>query len=543
MSEPARVLFRAGAEASMVEDFRSLAEATTPTGEARYRERPTLEDLARFLVRGAGGPNRDAAFYELCHLVNAVDAADASRDRRDAFFMGPEQATPARFRARLDAALAKGGPNGGWRRAGFTRTAEGIAIRYPDGAFTIRFGRMPFLAALYEFLAGMEEFAFYPELQEIFGEMTQAAPDVRAIQAASNRIASHFRQYRRRHLAQTQQEGKFDVILRFLMQRSPPGQIVADDAAVLDFWSEKSTAGDFRVYRTVFEAFANFLRAFDEASRAEAMARAASIGIDREHGEVEPDDGEGGIDPAADWISPLTLLDQEPAAAIKFFKKEGERKPMEFLMHYGPTATRLPLAFLRLESFGPIQSAITTDLQVGRGRERVERRAACSEAEPYIAIVAGLERLLEMIKRLQKAAFYVLHRNAQGEELRASNVVALRGPEPSASADEVFELARACIDEGRELPGDAAIERMVAEGAKVFRSISRKGFDEAELDASRIEGFRQGARALMAMGTQIERYLAATGRIARAEQDLEGWFNADRQTFSRRFCILYGVRQ
>src|SRR3954467_5260050 len=164
MHEPERTLLRAGPEAGLMEDFRAIAEATTPCGESRYRERPVLEALARFLVRGGDGPNRDAAFYELAHLINAVDACGTSRDRRNAFFLGPEQATPARFQARIDAALKQDG----WRRGGFVCTDDGLAMRYPDGAFAVRFTRMPFLAALYEFLAGMDEFAFFEELQRIF---------------------------------------------------------------------------------------------------------------------------------------------------------------------------------------------------------------------------------------------------------------------------------------------------------------------------------------------------------------------------------------
>ena len=531
MNEAVRTLFRAGAESSMVEDFRTLAEATAGDGLARYRERPTLEDLARFLVRGTGGPNRDAAFYELCHLVNAIDAAGNGRDRRNAFFMGPEQATPARFRARLDGALEKSG----WRRAGFKRTEDGIAIAYRDGAFVVRFGRMSFLAALYEFLAGMEDFAFYAEMQDIFDAIAPAAAEIKTIQTSSNRIASHFRQYRRRHLAQAQQEGKFDVILGFVAARSSAGRLNVDDAAVLDFWAEKSAAGDFRVYRTVFDAFTNFLRALDEAGRAESMAQAAPIGVDHENGEIEPDDRSAGCDGVEDWISPLTLLDQGPAADIKFLKKEGERKPMEGLMHYGPMAIRLPLAFLRLESFGPVQSAITTDLQIGRGRARVESRVACTDAASYAGIVAEFEHLLEIVKRLQKATFYALHK---GREERTSNVVSLRLPE----AGVLFNEARAAVASADELPDAVAVARIVAESAKAFRAMARKGFDEAGLgDESRIEGFRVGATVLTTAAAQIEGYLAAAGRLGRNGRDLEGWFDADRSTFSQRFGVLYGV--
>lgn len=531
MNIAARTLLRAGAQASLVEDFRALAEATAPDGEPRYRERPLLEDLARFVARAAGGPNRDAAFYELCHLVNAVDAAGNSRGRRNAFFLEPEAATPARFRARLDRALARGG----WRRPGFERTSEGIVMRYPDGEFTVRFGRIPFLAALYEFMAGMEDFAFYADLEAILDEMTQTPADVKRVQAASNRIASHFRQYRRRHVTQAQHDGKFDVLFGFLAERSPEGALVVDDAGVLDFWTQKSTAGDFRAYRTVFDAFATFLRVLEEASRGEAMAHAAPIGIDREQGEVEPDDSNGlgaGLD---EWVSPLRVLDEEPAASIKFLKKEGERKPMEALMHYGPAAIRLPLAFLRLESFGPVQSAITTDLQIGRTRDG--DRAACAEADSYDQIVTRLENILALVKRLQKAAFYALHRDCQGQLTRAANVL-------SFSSGTVFDQARARIEQARDLPDEAAFAQLAAEAAKAFRSMARKGFDEAGLgDAQRQRGFEIGAGALIAAAAQLEAYLVAAKRTGGRALTLEQWFEADRLTFSARFRVLYGVRQ
>lgn len=531
MNVAALTLLRAGAGLSLVEDFRALADATAPDGECRYRERPLLEDLARFIVRGGGGPNRDAPFYELCHLVNAVDAAGNGRDRRNVFFLAPEAATPARFQARLDQALARGG----WRRAGFERTRDGISIRYAGGVFSIRFSRMPFLAALYEFLAGMEEFAFYADLADIFDGMTQRPPDVKQIQAASNRIASHFRQYRRRHLAHAQHESKFDILFGFVAERSPDGTLVIDDAGVLDFWTQKSGAGDFRAYRTVFDAFASLLRALEETARSEAMAQAVPIGAAREHGEVEPDDLNAGLDEAEGWVSPLARLDEEPAAAIKFLKKENERKPIENLMHYGPTAMRLPLAFLRLESFGPIQSAITTDLQIGR--ERIDERSGCGDAASYGEIVTRLENILALLKRLQKAVFYALHKGGREQHAGTAKVV-------SFSAGTVFDQARSMIEQGRDLPEADALERLVADAAKTFRSIARKGFEEADLsDGQRLQGFEIGAGALVAAAAHLESYLAVVRRIAQRGQSLEQWFETDRRTFSERFRVLYGVRQ
>jgi len=528
MNVVARTLLRAGAESSLVEDFRALAEATTPEGEPRYRERPTLEDLARFVARGGAGPNRDAAFYELCHLVNAVDAAGNCAGRRNAFFLEPEAATPARFRARLDRALAAKG----WRRGGFQRDDDGIAIGYADVAFTMHFSRMPFLAALYEFMAGMDDFSFYAGLESIFDEMTDAPPALKQIKAASNRLASHFRQYRRRHLAHARHDGKFDLLFAFVAERSPEGALVIDDAAVLDFWVQKAAAGDFRAYRTVFDAFTNLLRALDETARGEAMAQAAPIGVDRAQGEEEPDDT-AALAPLDEWNSPLAMLDEPPAAGIKFLKQEGERKPIEGLMHYGPGALRLPLAFLRLECFGPVQSAITTDLQVGR--ERVEERIGCSGVQSYGEIVTRLENILALVKRLQKAAFYALHRGSEGET-RPANVF-------SFPAGTLFDQARSMIEQGKALPDDDDLARLNVEAARTFRAVARKGFEEARLgEEDRRRGFEIGAGALVAIAAHLENYIVAARRIAGRERTLEHMFDADRSIFSERFRVLYGVR-
>jgi hypothetical protein len=502
---PTRILIRAGADAHMVEDFRALADATAPEGGPRYGARTVLEPLAQFLVRGSAMANRDAALYELCHLVNAVDASGRAPDRRNAFFLGPESASPARFQARFEHALARSG----WRRSGFTAQGDGIAVRYADVAFKIHYGRMPFLAALYEFLAGMENFAFYSDLQTILDEMSAASSGLKAIQAASNQIASRLRHYRRRTLATAQQDGKFDAILSFLMGRSPPGRLSIDDESVLAFWCAKAAAGDFRTYRTVFDSFGWFLCALEEAQGAEAMAAAQPIGTDRANREVEPDNTARLVSPI-EWESPLAALDEEPAAAIKFFKKEGERRPIEALMQHGPLAMRLPLAFLRLETFGPIQSAITTDLQVGRGEERLVARLGCQDAVPYRETVAQLAYLLDFIRRLQKATFYALHRDAE---------------ESWTAAD-------------RDIAGSEALDDLMGEARKAFRAVGRKGFDEAGLaDGQRVEGFRIGATVLVAAAQLILRYLDAL----RARGSLEEQFAADCTVFSRQFALLYGV--
>jgi hypothetical protein len=537
MDDATRTVIRAGASGSLIEDFRTLAQATAPDGGPRYAPEPVLAWLARFLVGGAGGPNKDTPIYELCHLANAVDAAGKTRDRLSIFFMCPGRASPAIFRARLEKAVAAGG----WRRTGFEQTKEGVTIRYRDGQFTIRFGRMPFLAALYEFLAGMEGFAFYAELNDILAEMAAAPHEIKSVQAASNRIASRLREYRRRNLARARHDGKFDTILGFLKARSDADRINIDDSDLLEFWVAKSGGEDYRAYRTVFDSFVNFMRALEEAARAEGIEGAAAIGTDREAGEIEPDDSAGTPDETGEWTSPLALLDCPPASAIKFFKKESERKPMELLLHYGPAASRLPLAFLRLESFGPVQSAITTDLQVGRGRESISRRIACDDAAPYPRIVEKLGALAGLVGRLEKAALYALHKQGMASGSppgRGASVIALR---PTNSAN-LFEQARDRVEAGEEFDAESLAQAR-RDAEKAFRSFARKGFDEKDLGRDdRIEGFRVGAAALLAIDAQLAAYLKAAASVERREKNLSACFDQDRAVFSERFRALYGAK-
>ena len=69
-------LIGAGGDGTLLEDFRTLAEG------GRFVREPILKWLAKFVVGNSGGPNRDSPIYELCHLVNAIDAAGTAPERQ-----------------------------------------------------------------------------------------------------------------------------------------------------------------------------------------------------------------------------------------------------------------------------------------------------------------------------------------------------------------------------------------------------------------------------------------------------------------------------
>ncbi|MBT7977492.1 MAG: hypothetical protein HN557_12585, partial [Rhodospirillaceae bacterium] len=81
MTQMEQIIQGAGASAQLLADFRALAEATTMDGAPRHAPRPVLNWLARVIVGREGGPNRDTPLYELCHLVNAIEAGGDGPDR------------------------------------------------------------------------------------------------------------------------------------------------------------------------------------------------------------------------------------------------------------------------------------------------------------------------------------------------------------------------------------------------------------------------------------------------------------------------------
>ena len=515
----------AGASSQLLADFRALADATAPDGGSRYATRPTLNRLARFIVGRAGGPNRDTPLYELCHLVTAIDACGNDPDRRALFFLGGERITPSYCASAIDEALA----DGGWSGEGIERTKEGVSIDLSDGAFTVSFGRMPFLVALYEFLCGMEEYAFYGDIQDILERMTEEGPA--GVREASNAIARQMRQYRNRHLRFSSQNGRFELIYRFLQERTPGERLRIDDEGVLDFWLRHSGGDDFRGYRTVFRAFVSFMQALDDVARGTAAEGALSIGTDREEGEIDPEQGNDNLATYGDWRSPFAVLDAEPAARIKFFKKRGERDEIEQMMEFGPRATKLPLAYLRLECFGPVQSAITNDLQVKRGAASVRRRIACEDSETYAARCGVFESSLTYIRELQKATLHALH----GGVKSSGNVVTLAAPEPVTLFDRALER--------NDLPDidSARSTEIFEEAARAFRRLTRKGFDEASLaDENHVEGFRVGAGAVLEIAAQLESFLQSASRLDQACPGLAAKYDQDRSLFREQFAKLYG---
>jgi len=507
-------LLGGGASGEAREMFLAIAQS------GRYADNVVIR-LSRIISGRGGGQNRDTPIYELCHLMNIVNASGfGDAGSRMSFFMAQERVVPSI----VGDLIAHAVEDGGWRRDGFSSGSKGVAIEYADGSFKVRYGRMPLLMALYEFLCSIDDFTFFGELNNIFDEMLVSPVSIVSIKRATGLIASRFRKWRRANLDWAQYEEQFDRISVFLKEHSEDGLWNIDDTAILTFWLLHSNGNNFIGYKTVFDYFVKFMRFQRSADFRHAEATAKPLGSDFESGEREVgawDDAFENIDGRAvgelsteditdnfsEWVSPLHIFDAKGLSDINFFKEESERKPLENFLRYGPDAARLPQAFLRLESFVPVQAGITNDQQMKRGEASWKSRLSCVDAVSYSDIEKAFNEHLEHVKRMQLASLHVIKKEKTAKDLNI---------EAGDRQTKIIEDAR-----------------------KVFTGIKRKGFDESAFDENGKELFGRAAEGLVAISGQLENFLTRVRALNKKGDGLGQLFDEDREVFIRQFKTIY----
>jgi hypothetical protein len=521
--EATQLVLEAGKSEELRAAFLAVAEITTPMGELKYPPR-----VCRALAQAIACRNYAKPVLQLCHLINLADACGRGRESYERFFFGGRRATASNFKIFIQESLAVRG----WRRAGFERTAEGVAIRYAGSLFNVAFSRMPVLAALFEFLIEIEG---YRPVDEILGRMLSGAHDQATIATAANALSKRIYGYLSRHLPSAQNAAKFNRILEFLENRSPDGTVVMDDEIVLQFWSdhaakEDGRAGDFRAFRTVLDAFVAFTRALELAADQRAVGSASAIGSNREAKEVDPDHLSDLADLPGQWQSPLPLLAEEPVDRIKFLTNR-EMDSLHLLLDIGPLSRQLPLSLLRAEVFGRVQARITQALRA-KDQGSVSRLTECTDSESYCERQAVYLDLRGRIERVMKAALHVLLRDRRTTD--GGSVVALRPNDPIAVFEQICETP--VSNDPQEL------ESVLKEAGKAFRAFSRKGFAEREAeDPTVVEGFRYGAGILLTIAGEIDGFLDTLKHVDQQEPGLAGWFHHDRGVFRTQFGRLYGA--
>ena len=465
------------------EVFHQLADIDGPAG-AKFTKRVLAALAARIVGRAY-----ETLLLELCHLVRAAELAGKVGRGSMGFeqlFWGIELARPSAFRAAFAVNSAQA-------------SSEGAMLRYPDGDFEVRFGRMPMLAALMEFLVS---FLGYRAVAEAAEQLAAEDATRHTVSSVAKRLARQLYAALRDHLPTAQAQRKLHAITTFLQQEVGENFTAhsIDDQAVLNFWlaqAASDAAADFRGFRTTTLAFLRLRRLLLDSDSLQALAHPLAVGGNAHAGEVEFS-AEAVLPPVPE-DDPLERLQEQPAASIKAYNKR-ELAALQLPVAETDGVAALRLSYLRAEAFGVWQNRLTQALRRESGDV-----AALIEAGPnasYQDCVTALIRLAQHTRHVMDATLYVLRH--------------------------------------REYDGGAAVDLAAfAAQRQAFNAISRAGFDRAGLeDPERHAAFKALADALApishALAKVIETFEDKTWRAG--EDD-------DRLLFAAAFNHLYGVEE
>jgi len=498
-----RLVLDAGKSPDLAAALNTVRDSTAPDGRPRFSARH-LDRLEQAIVCGT----YRRAIYELCHLVSAADAAGQGQDRYERLLFAVSPATGPAF----EAAFARQLGERVWRRLGVAADGDGICLSFGAKRFCVRYGRMPYLAALFEFIVTVDGYA---ETDGLFATMLADPADAELIGRTANALSQRVYRYLSGQLDSAHIQNRFRQIVAYLGNRAADdgdAVLTVDDSTILDFWYDEAVAAapdsDFRTYRIVFEAFVHLIQSVEAGAARFAMAAPLPIGTDSEQGEFDlarhVDDG------ALPTVrqSPLSVLNDGPAAAIKFLTGR-EQRLLELLSAIGPLALRLPLSLLRSETFGAYQARITQALRNRRPRHELVRMIDKPGDETYAERRQRLIDLKAQVGRLIRATYYILLTSANED------------------GDPADERSAAVLNECRQ----------------AFRAVARVGFEEAEIDdPERLAGFRAGAEILVQVEQEIGTYLDCIDALEASEHaDLESRFHNDQPVFQDGFAAIYGV--
>ena len=462
------------------EVFRQLAEIDGPAG-AKFTTRVLTALAARIVGRAYETP-----LLELCHLVRAAElAGKASRSGGfEWLFWSVEAARPSAYRA----AFAAGADEAG---------EEGATLRYADGDFEVRFGRMPMLAALMEFLVS---FLGYRAVADAAVQLGAEGASRQTVSEVAKDLARQLYAALRDHLPTAQAQRKFRAITEFLQEKVGDEFTGLDinDEAVLDFWlatADSERAADFRGFRTTVLAFLRLRRLLLDSDSLQALAHPLAIGADSDAHEVEF--AADAVLPPLPAEDPMELLQEQPAASIKAYNKR-ELAALELPLTETAGVTALPLSYLRAETFGPLQNRLTQALRRQSGDLGV--LIATGPDTTYSDCVATLARLAQHTRQVMQATLYVLRQQRQDDSGTTVDLAAF------------------------------AAQR------KAFNAINRAGFGQSALEDSNRPAFEALANALAPISEALTTVLGAFENDRwRASEGI------DRLVFAAAFNHLYGV--
>lgn len=529
----------------LIEAVQSLVEAGNQAGP-RYEPRVIRILVQLIAARAYGRP-----LLELAHLLGFAERF-GGRHGAAGFFWGIELARGAAFEQSVQNSLDKAG-DATVDGCAVSLESTGLRSRYEDGVFLVHFGRMPLLAALYEFLVVT---IGYDALTAASVKSRHARASVKGPADCANELSRLLYHYLRDRLPSAQHQRMHRRLINHLtLDRGEAFSIGdIDDAAVLSFWrrtgdQETFDATEVRSFRVVVLAFLRFRRVFQAILDRRSEQQAQSVGTDWKAGEIDLDELRGVlevIEEETDWLAALAA---PPCNAVKFLnKRENER--LDLVARHGRQAVALPLSVLRSGVFGDLQGRLTEARR--RGRTEAEKVALIEQgpSETYEERLRGLTRIEGHLRNCRLAALHVLARHkcidAIGVLLDLFPDVDLGNDGEQArtfdgSAGVLPIRMRAIL--ASLAPGDTRAGPEMRLAARGFAAIARQGFsEEAVAEPEHAERFKNALPALAGIARELAAFVSAA-RSALARQPHDGLMDRDREIFTETFRNLYGGSQ
>ncbi|GAB0057908.1 hypothetical protein SIID45300_02242 [Candidatus Magnetaquicoccaceae bacterium FCR-1] len=536
--------------------------------------------------------NHASSLLELTHMVRVAQACEKLPERFAGLFWAVPVARPWSFHRYLQKHL----PQPMHTPVRMRLTTQGVEIDYADGQFTVYFSRMPFLAALMEFLMTS---GGYTAWGERFRTWLAGPSSRKNADACASELRSLVNDFLNAHLPTEQQQRKFRRLIGFMKQRHGGDFSLEDfnDEGVLEFWLQKHLSvsednEDMKTFRNVAYSFMDLYRALVQATDQHQLEvsdsltripdREGEFMVEHEKEETcqslseeptyELDEQEPRKEVAMSRIyamacedaweeAPHLALRNPPMASIEFLR-DTEGEDVAFWIRFHRYAAILPRTCWRLEVFAPTQKRI--GMALGKTKpEEIQTLIEKSILEDYEKRHKNLLRRQDSLLRTLQAILHILLTNRhkegiglllamhpkldlqslkramEGIDNAVGNVVMLSRRRVGLSKDGLVDhFFNSLTGDGPFAQKMGPILALAKKGHAT--KINRDGFKAEDLCQEEVlEGFAQAIPHVQRLIRLVAVLSESLTRLAPDKEDREALFTQDRAIFIEKFRQLY----
>lgn len=504
----------------------SIAESTSADGLPRYGRR-VIRALTRVIVCRTYAKMT----LELSHLIAAICDRQG---RYEHILWGVDRAQARLFKASLGEC--------GWLRRNVEVGATGIVHCIEEERFQITYTRMPVLTAFVEFIISALGYDVVDQLTAPVRVGNASPTDVTGV---ANALQRGLYGFLKDHLPPAHRQRRERHFLDFVETNAGNrnGADAITDDVVLEYWVSHATEPGFdnKTYRSVYEMSVRSIIALDAAAERVQGGYAASIGTDREAGEVDPADVEAVVAALESDENPLSRVLEESGDTIKVLTAT-EAEVLRTLPMSHAVERRVPVSVIRNAVQGAVQLKLSSAMRsgtsvLGSGRP-IETEAYANQLCAYADIANVLDKILYaslwiLFAARDDAAISLalelapdINWGSLFEEKAQENV----GNVQSLNVHRAMALFFDTVPDRR---GDE-VQALLAEARNAYRGINRKGFTEPR-DPGVVPALAAAVNEIVSLIKAIRRY--TDDEAARVDWDTVG--RSDQQVFEAMFLKLY----